>query len=62
MDIITIKHEGGLLTGGPGVLEFSEDLVAARDNSSKKWGYFDGNGKMVIPFKYGEAKAFQWQE
>lgn len=58
-EIIPIKYKGGLLTGGPGVLEFSEDLVAVRDNSSKKWGYFDGNGKMVIPFKYGEAKAFQ---
>jgi hypothetical protein len=58
-EIIPIKYGGGMLSGGPGVLEFSEGLIAVRENSSRKWGYFDANGKMVIPFKYSEVEGFK---
>jgi hypothetical protein len=58
-EIIPVKYEGGMLSGGPGVLEFSGGRVAVRDNASRKWGYFDGNGNMVIPFQYTKAGEFE---
>ncbi|WP_298539519.1 WG repeat-containing protein [uncultured Aquimarina sp.] len=41
------------------VAPFSNGLAAVKDKESKAWGYIDTTGKVVIPFQYSEAKAFQ---
>ncbi|AXT49496.1 WG repeat-containing protein [Aquimarina sp. BL5] len=41
------------------VKPFSNGLAAVKDKESKSWGYIDTTGKVVIPFLYNEANAFQ---
>lgn len=37
---------------------FSHGLAAIQNRNSGKWGYIDQNYKLVIPYKYNEAKDF----
>lgn len=55
-EVIPVKH---LSTGhyDIGVNSFNEGLVAML-NSNEKWGYYNTQGKIVIPFIYDSAEDF----
>ena len=41
------------------VKEFSNGFSAVRDKKTKRWGYINTKGKLVIPYAYKEANYFQ---
>jgi len=43
------------------VKAFSNGLAAVRDKKTKRWGYINTKGKLVIPYEYKRAEYFQEQ-
>lgn len=55
-DIIDVK--GKTIFSAFHVADFSEFPIPVQDSVTRKWGYVDRNGKLVIPYQFNESYNF----